>query len=156
VTDDWTDFLEALLQAGAKFLVVGAHAMAIHGVPRATQDIDVWVGTDKDNPDRVWVALAEFGAPLDDLGITLDDLRRPDVVVQLGLPPHRIDILTSINGVPDFEAAWRDRVEHSVRDVVVPFLGRSALIQAKRATGRHKDLGDLEALGELPSGTRGD
>ncbi len=149
MSEDWSDFLDALLRAGARFLVVGAHAVAIHGVPRGTQDIDVWIATDRDNIDRVWRALAEFGAPLADLGIELADLQRPGTIVQLGLPPNRIDLLTTISGVPDFEVAWRDRVEHSVRGTRIPFLGRSALIQNKRAAGRHKDLGDLEALGEL-------
>lgn len=148
MSEDWSEFLEALANAGARYLVVGAHAMAVHGVPRGTQDIDIWIGPDHDNVNRVWQALAAFGAPLRDLGITLADLRRPETVIQLGLPPNRIDLMTSISGVPDFEAAWRDRVEHPVRGSPIPFLGRAALIQSKRAAGRHKDLGDLEALGE--------
>lgn len=150
MNEDWTDFLGALLHAGARFMVVGAHAMAVHGVPRGTQDIDVWIATDHDNTDRVWRALAQFGAPLADLEISLEDLRRPGTVVQLGVPPNRIDILTTISGVPEFDMAWSDRIEHPVRGVPIPFLGRAALIQNKRAAGRHKDMGDLEALGELP------
>lgn len=150
MTDDWTDLLVGLLNAGARFLVIGAHAMAVHGVPRATQDLDVWVDSSPKNADRVWAALAAFGAPLTSLGIMPSDLRRSGTVIQLGLPPNRIDLLTSISGVPDFEKAWSDRVEHVMRDRRVPFLGRAALIENKHAAGRRKDLADLEALGELP------
>jgi hypothetical protein len=150
VTDDWADLLHALLDTGARFLVVGAHALAIHGVPRGTQDLDIWIDPTADNSERVWRGLAAFGAPLQSLQISLDDLQRPDTVIQLGLPPNRIDLLTTITGLPDFDRAWAGRVEHLVRGRSVSFLGRAALIENKRATGRRKDLGDLEALGELP------
>ena len=150
VTDDWIDFLFALLDAGARFLVVGAHAMAVHGVPRATQDLDVWVDPAGDNTERVWRALAAFGAPLAALEVSGEDLRAPDRVIQFGVPPNRVDVMTSISGVPDFGAAWNARAEHAVRGRAVPFLGRSAFIANKRASGRTKDLADLEALGELP------
>ena len=150
MTDDWIDILHALGSAGARFLIVGAHALAVHGVPRGTQDLDLWIDPRADNAERVWRALVEFGAPLGPLGVRLDDLQRPGTVVQLGLPPNRIDLLTSISGVADFEAAWGARVEHPVRGRPMPFLGRAALIDNKRAAGRRKDLGDLEALGELP------
>ncbi|MEO7856491.1 MAG: hypothetical protein ABIU76_05705 [Gemmatimonadaceae bacterium] len=92
-------------------------------------------------------ALASFGAPIDDLGISRDDFVRPDVVAQLGLPPYRIDILTSISGV-GFDAAWDDRVDGNVAGVDVPVLGRASFRKNKRASGRPKDLADLEALGE--------
>jgi hypothetical protein len=148
VTDDWVDFLHALLAAGARFLVVGAHAMAVHGVPRGTQDLDVWIDVRAENAERVWQALATFGAPLASLGLTHDDLQQPNTVIQLGLPPNRIDLLTTISGISDFDAAWDERAELEVRGQRVPFLGRATLVDNKRATGRHKDLGDLEALGE--------
>ena len=90
MTDDWADVLRALLSAGARFIVVGAHALAVHGVPRATQDLDVWVDPTLDNAAKVWSALAVFGAPLADLGITVEDFARPEVVIQVGLPPNRI------------------------------------------------------------------
>jgi hypothetical protein len=149
VTDDWVDFLHALLAAGARFLVVGAHALAVHGVPRGTQDLDVWIDTGTDNVERVWQALATFGAPLTSLGLTSDDLQQPNTVIQLGLPPNRIDLLTTITGISNFDTAWKGRTELEVRGQRVPFLGRVALVDNKRATGRHKDLGDLEALGEI-------
>ena len=150
MSDDWSDLLGAMIAAGARFLVVGAHAMAVHGVPRGTQDLDVWVEPTAANAQRVWRGLAGFGAPLDSLGVSLDDFQRPDTVVQLGLPPNRIDLLTSLSGVPDFAGAWAERVEHVFGGHPVPFLGRAALIATKRASGRRKDAADLEALGELP------
>jgi hypothetical protein len=147
VNEDFRDLLAAFLEAGVRFLVVGAHAMAVHGVPRATGDLDVWIALETGNADRAWSALVRFGAPLAAMGISPSDFGRPDQVVQVGLPPRRIDILTSISAV-SFEEAWRDRVTHDAAGLVLPFLGRAALIRNKRASGRAKDLADLEALGE--------
>jgi hypothetical protein len=149
VNPDFVDFLAALLAAEARFLVVGAHALAVHGVPRATGDIDVWIERSPANAACVWRALEAFGAPAAALGVRLGDLETPDLVIQIGLPPRRIDVLTGVSGV-DFEDAWHGRVVHRVTDLDVPFLGREALIRNKRASGRFKDLGDLEALGEDP------
>ncbi len=148
VTNDWFDFLSALLAARVRFLVVGAHALAAHGVPRATQDLDVWIEPTVENAQRVWSALGHFGAPADALGITESDLITPDTVVQFGVPPNRIDILTAISGVPLFSRAWDARIEHIIRGQTIPFLGKSDFVMNKRASGRHKDLGDIEALGE--------
>src|SRR5690606_25001568 len=131
------------------FLVVGAHAMAVHGVPRATGDLDVWIERTAANADKVWRALIEFGAPVEDLAVSRADLEAPGVVIQIGLPPRRIDILTDVTGV-DFERAWDERVVIELGGLAVPFLGRETLIRNKRATGRLKDLADLEALGEEP------
>jgi hypothetical protein len=146
VNDDFTDLLSALLAEGARFLVVGAHAMAVHGVPRATGDLDVWIAADAGNAGRVWNALVRFGAPVAALGFTRDDLTRRHQVLQIGLPPRRIDLLTSISGV-EFEPAWSRRVERSVAGISPPFIGRDDLILNKKATGRPKDLADLAALG---------
>jgi len=99
VNRDFRDLLAAFLEAGVRFLVVGAHAMAVHGVPRATGDLDVWIAPDPENADRAWSALAVFGAPLAATGVARADFGRPEQVVQVGLPPRRIDILTSISGV---------------------------------------------------------
>ena len=147
MNEDFRDLLAALLGTEARFLVVGAHAMAVHGVPRATGDIDVWIARDGDNVERVWSALTRFGAPVAAMGVSQGDLARPGMVVQIGLPPRRIDILTSISGV-EFEEAWPGRVTHEVDGLAVPFLGRAALVKNKRASGRTKDQVDLEALGE--------
>jgi hypothetical protein len=86
---DFADLLEALTGAGARFLVVGAHALAVHGVPRATGDLDIWIETSADNAERVWRALTIFGAPVESLKMTPEDFSRPDMVVQVGLPPLR-------------------------------------------------------------------
>jgi hypothetical protein len=126
--------------------VVGAHALSIHGVPRATVDLDVWTEPTPENANRVWRALAAFGAPLERLDIAESDFTLPDIVAQLGLPPNRIDILTGLSGVT-FAEAWPDRVEAEIDGIRVPFLGRDALIKNKRASGRKRDLGDIEALG---------
>jgi hypothetical protein len=147
MNEDWSDALLSLRAAGARFIVVGAHAMAVHGVPRATQDLDVWIEATEENVERVWQGLVEFGAPLHDMGVTRDDFVRPGTVVQIGLPPNRIDILTGISGVGDFAAAWKGRVERAVRGAPIAFLGREALLANKRAAGRLKDLADVEALG---------
>ncbi|MDQ8165591.1 MAG: hypothetical protein P3A28_07535, partial [Gemmatimonadota bacterium] len=125
MTNDWFDFLSALLVARVRFLVVGAHALAAHGVPRATQDLDVWIEPTPENAKRVWSALDHFGAPADALGITASDLTTPNTVVQFGVPPNRIDILTAISGVPQFSSAWDARIEHNVRGQPIPFLGKS-------------------------------
>ena len=145
VNQDFLDVLSALLRAGARFLVVGAHAMAAHGVPRATGDLDVWVDLTPDNADRVWQALLEFGAPLAALSVSKRDLEIPGQVIQIGLPPQRIDILTGVTGV-DFETAWMERIVHQIETLELPFIGREALLRNKRATGRAKDLADVEIL----------
>jgi hypothetical protein len=145
VNDDFRDLLRALVASKARFLVVGAHALAFHGVVRATLALDVWVEPTPENAKRVWAALAEFGAPLHALRVDAGDFTRPNALVQFGSPPNRIDILTTISGLK-FDAAWNDRVESEVDGVVIPFLGREHLIANKRAAGRKKDLVDAEAL----------
>lgn len=150
MTDDWIDMIRALLEAQARFLVVGAHALAVHGVPRGTQDLDILIDPVPENADRVWQALLIFGAPVASLGISKADLVEPGLVIQFGLPPNRIDFLTSISGIPEFDAAWRGRVDFELRGQIVPFIGRADLIANKRAAGRRKDLADIEALGEDP------
>jgi len=147
MVEDFRDLLAELVSADARFLVVGAHALGVHGVPRATVDLDIWIDPTPDNAKRIWAALAAFGAPLDALRVQEADFLRPDVVVQFGLPPYRIDILTGLSGI-SFREAWTDRIEDQFEDVRVPFLGRASLVRNKRASGRKKDLADLEALGE--------
>jgi hypothetical protein len=146
VITDFRDLLAALTAARVRFLVVGAHALAAHGVPRATGDLDVWIDPTIDNAARTWNALTEFGAPLEALGIQPEDLARPDQVVQLGLPPYRIDLLTSISGV-EFAEAWPHRLEGTLFEVPVAFIGRESFVRNKRATGRPKDLEDIRSLG---------
>lgn len=145
LNDDFRDLLACLREAEVAFVIVGAHALAAHGLPRATGDLDVLVRPDGDNARRVYRALAAFGAPLESHGVTVDDFAAPETVYQLGLPPRRIDLLTSISGVT-FEDAWSTRVTISVGGDEVAFLGRDALIANKRAAARPKDLADVAAL----------
>jgi hypothetical protein len=140
---DFVDLLRAFIAADVRFLVVGAYALAVHGRPRATGDLDVWVEATPENAPRVMQALTEFGAPLRDL--SEPDFARPGVTYQIGLPPGRIDILTELTGLT-FAEAWPDRVHRPFGDVEVDFIGRDAFIRNKRATGRTKDLADTEGL----------
>ena len=142
---DFVEMLAALRAAGAEYLVVGAHALAAHGRPRATGDLDLWVRPTAANAARVFQALETFGAPLHEL--TVADLQTPDVVFQIGVAPSRIDILTSLSGV-GFEEAWPSRVTVPISGLEVPVIGRDQLIANKRAAGRLRDLADLEELGE--------
>ena len=140
---DFVEMLDALSEAEAEYVVVGAHALAAHGLPRATGDLDILVRPTPQNADRVWSALVTFGAPLTEL--TRDDLAVPDNVFQMGVAPCRIDILTSISGV-DFDEVWRDRIVVKIDERPVPVIGRAALLANKRATGRPKDLADAAWL----------
>jgi hypothetical protein len=143
VNQDFHDLLSALCAAGARFLIVGAYAVSFHAEPRATGDLDVWVEPSPENAVKVLAALRRFGAPLHDL--TEADLSRPDVVFQIGVPPRRIDVLTSITGVT-FDDAWTDRREVAYGTVRCPVIGRDALIRNKTALGRPKDLLDVDLL----------
>ena len=142
---DLNELLALFVSRNVKFVVVGAHALAFHGVPRYTGDLDLLVEPDPGNADRILNALDSFG--FGGLGITREDFIEPDRVVQLGNAPSRVDILTSITGV-----SWKDAEENaaegSIGDTVVRFLGRRELVRNKRATGRTQDLADLERLGE--------
>ncbi len=136
---DFFDMLSALSAEGVDYLVVGAYALAAHGLPRATGDLDIWVRPTADNADRVQRALRAFGAPLFDL--TRDDLLRPDTVFQIGIVPGRIDLLTGVTGVT-FEEAWPSRIRVTLEGLVVPIIGFDELLRNKEATGRPQDLAD--------------
>lgn len=141
---DFVEMLSGLSAAGVEFLVVGAHALAAHGIPRATGDLDIWIRPTRENAERAHAALARFGAPLESL--TVEDLTEADVVFQIGVPPARIDILTSITAVTFDEARPHRLMAHVAPGLEVPFLGRDDLIKNKRAAGRPKDLGDVAWL----------
>lgn len=142
---DFLDILRALVETGVEFLVVGAHAMALHGVPRATGDLDILVRPTPGNARRVIQAVRAFGAPVEAHGVRPSDFEAPDTVYQIGLPPRRVDLMTSITGV-EFDEAWNSRQVVEIAGMAVPFLGRAALIRNKRAAGRDKDLVDLRLL----------
>jgi hypothetical protein len=139
------EMLSALFAAGAEFMVVGAHALAAHGLPRATGDLDIFVRATPENARRVMTALRAFGAPLFDL--TERDLSAPDTVFQVGLPPSRIDLLTSISGVA-FDEAWPRHVDVTLGTLIVPIIGRDDFVKNKKAAGRTKDLLDVQMLDE--------
>ena len=145
IPQDALDLLRAFCARDVRFLIVGAHALGYHGAPRATGDFDLFVEPSPDNARRVMAALEEFGAPLFDL--SLDDLSRPGVVFQMGVPPFRIDLNTELTGI-SFEEAWRDRVVDRAHGLELTVISRAAMIKNKRATGRPKDLLDLLLLGE--------
>ena len=140
---DFSDMLSALSGERAELLIVGAYALAAHGLPRATGALDLWVRPTRANAAAVWKALARFGAPLGDLSEA--DLCAPEVVFQIGQPPCRVDILTSIDGVA-FEEAWPRRRRIDIDGLDVPVLGREDLLKNKRASGRPQDLADVAWL----------
>ena len=145
MNEDFLDLLRALDSAGARFLIVGAHAVAAHGTPRATGDLDIWIEASAANAALVWRALADFGAPMAALGVAMDDLAQPGHVVQLGMPPRRIDLLTAIDGV-EFGSAWQRRFIAAVADQRLPFLSYDDLLRNKHSAARPKDLLDIELL----------
>lgn len=146
LTPDFRDMVAQFVEEGVQFLVVGAHALAIHGVPRATGDLDLFVAANPDNASRIWRALLKFGAPVQDLKFRQADFETEGEVHQLGQPPNRIDIMTGISGVR-FAEAWDARVVGKFEGRDVGFLSREHLIQNKSSTGRGKDRVDLEMLG---------
>ena len=152
VNSDFSDLLSAFNAEGVEYLVVGAHALAAHGHIRATKDMDVWTRPNLDNAPRVLRALASFGAPLHDL--SAQDLAGPGLIFQIGVPPVRIDVITSIDGV-EFAAAWQDRVVGNLGGVSVPVLSRHHLIANKKAAGRLQDLADVEWLEKAENSRRG-
>lgn len=135
--------LVALNDAEAEYLVVGAYAMAAHGCPRSTGDIDFWVRATPENAQRVWNALSSFGAPM--FQISVDELSTPDVVFQIGVAPQRIDVMTSISGV-EFEDAWPHRLIADLDGIRAGVIGRDQLLINKLASGRPKDTLDVEIL----------
>jgi hypothetical protein len=143
MNQDFLDLLRAFVAADVRFLVVGAYALGLHGRPRATGDLDVWIDPTADNAERVMRALEAFGAPM--AGISQADFARPGVTYQIGLPPRRIDVLTELTGLT-FAEAWPGRVRASFGGEHVDFIGRADFIRNKRQTGRLKDLADIEGL----------
>jgi hypothetical protein len=143
------DFRELLALFNAhhvEYLIVGGYALAFHGAPRFTGDLDIFVRPDPVNAQHILTALEAFGFA--SVGLTPGDFERPDQVVQLGVPPVRIDLITSITGV-SWDEAWAGRVPGRYGDTPVSYIGRAQFVANKRATGRTKDVADLEVLGEV-------
>lgn len=146
MSPDYVDMLSALCAEEVEFLIVGAFAVAAHGHPRYTGDIDFWVRATSENAQRLLRACQRFGAPLFDL--SLEDLVQPEMVFQIGLAPNRIDFLTSLADI-DFDEAWAERMTATMAGHRVAIVGKVHLIRSKRAAGRPKDLADLAALEAL-------
>ena len=140
---DLKEFIELLNSNGVDYVIVGAHALAYHGRPRLTKDIDIFINASAENADRMQSVLRQFGFHLS--GISREDFLAENRVIQLGVAPNRIDILTSLSGCT-FEEVWTGRVPAELGGVPVNFIGREQFLKNKRAAGRRQDLADVEAL----------
>jgi len=143
LNQDFKEFIESLNKNKVRYLVIGGYAVAFHGHPRYTKDIDIWIGMDRENAANIVKALAEFGFA--SLGLKEEDFTTPDQIIQLGYPPERIDILTTPPGV-NFEECYARRVETKMGGVLVNFIDVEDLKRNKKAAGRHQDLADVENL----------
>ncbi len=143
---DFRELLELFSVYRVEHLIVGGYALAFHGAPRFTGDLDIFVKPDASNAQRILAALKAFGFAA--MGLTQSDFENPDQVIQLGMPPVRIDLITSLTGV-SWDEAWAGRTAGTYGEVPVYYIGREQFIANKRATGRMKDLADLEMLGEI-------
>lgn len=143
LSKDFKEFVALLDRHGVEYLVVGGYAMAVHGRPRHTGDLDIWVGRTPENAGNLMAALQDFG--FGNLGLDVGDFLQPEQVVQLGYPPFRIDLLTDIDGVA-FEDAWPNRETVVIDGMPVYFVGLADLKANKRASGRPRDIDDLENL----------
>ena len=146
LNEDYKEMLQCLVDEGVSFLLVGAYALAAHGYPRATMDIDVWVMPSPDNAAATLKALRRFGAALH--GLSVDDLQKDDTIFQIGVAPRRIDIITGASGL-QFEEAFTRAVKVDIDGLEVHIPSVDDLIRNKRASGRTKDLADAEALDAL-------
>jgi hypothetical protein len=146
LNEDYREMLQALAGEKARFLLIGAYALAAHGYPRATMDIDLWVMPTRENAEAVLRALRRFGAPLHDL--TREDLERDGTIFQIGVAPRRIDIMTTASGLK-FDEAFAHAIPIMIEGLEVFVLSVADLIRNKRASGRTKDLADAEALENL-------
>lgn len=145
LTQDFREFVELLNKYEVRYLIVGGYAVAFHGHPRYTKDLDVWLEPTPENANRLLAALNEFG--FGSLGLTVEDFIHPGWVVQLGRPPNRIDLLTSVQAL-EFAICIRRKESLPVSGVDVPFVNREDLITNKRAVGRFQDLADIQQLSD--------
>ena len=146
LNEDYKDILHALSDENVRFLLVGAYALAAHGYPRATMDIDIWVMPSPENADAVLRALQRFGSSLQNL--TKEDLQKDGTIFQIGVAPRRIDIITAASGL-QFEPAYQHSIQLNIEEMEVRIPSIDDLILNKKATGRTKDLADIEILESL-------
>ena len=140
---DFKEFIQSLNDNQVRYLIVGGYAVALHGYPRYTKDLDIWIELNPDNAAKLIKALDQFG--FSSLGLRVEDFLEADQIVQLGYPPNRIDLITSMPGV-DFEGCFTSRVKVMIDDVLINFIDLENLKKNKRAVGRLQDLADLENL----------
>jgi hypothetical protein len=140
---DFREFIELLNENEVRYLVVGGYAVAFHGHPRYTKDLDVWIGLSPENANKILDALIKFG--FGSLGLKSEDFLESDQIIQLGYPPNRIDILTALKDM-NFEHCYKTRVEVEIRGLPINFIDIENLKKNKRATGRPQDLADVENL----------
>jgi hypothetical protein len=152
LNEDYRDMLRVLSEEKVKFILVGAYALAAHGYPRATMDIDIWVMPSPENADAVLRALSRFGAPLHNL--TKEDLLEDGTIFQIGVAPRRIDIITTASGL-QFETTYQNSIPVTIEGIEVRIPSIDDLILNKRAIGRTKDLADAEALESLKNSEQG-
>lgn len=143
---DFKEFIESLNANRVRYLVVGGYAMAAHGHPRYTKDLDVWIEVASDNADRIVQALTDFG--FGQLALKATDFLDEGAVIQLGYPPHRIDLLTAATGVR-FSDCYARKIRLPIEGIEADFIDIEGLLENKKATGRMQDLADVEALGQL-------
>lgn len=146
LNQDFKEFAASCNANGVRYLVVGGYAVAFHGHPRYTKDLDLWIEATPDNAARLVAALEQFG--FGSLKLIPADFLVPDRVIQLGYPPNRIDLLTTLVGV-DFDCCYAARIKVDLDGIALPVIDRENLKQNKRATGRLQDLADVEALGDF-------
>lgn len=140
---DFKEFFQLLNSHKVHYLVIGGYAVAYHGYPRATGDIDIWIATNPDNAKKTVQAIKEFGFA--DPDISEEIFLKEDQVIRMGVPPLRIELLTTISGV-DFKACYANRIDETIDEVEISFIDLEHLKQNKKASGRHIDLNDLEKL----------
>lgn len=145
LSQDFREFIKLLNANGVKYLVVGGYAVAMHGHPRYTKDIDIWIDNTPDNAEKMVAALGAFGFA--SLGLQASDFLEPDTIIQLGYPPNRIDILTTLSGL-SFSDCYPKKVEIEFEGIKVFFIDFENLIKNKRATSRAQDIADVENLEE--------
>ena len=143
LNQDFKEFIQSLNDNHVRYLVIGGYAIALHGYPRYTKDIDIWIEMSPDNAAKMVRALKQFG--FGSLGLKAADFLVPDQIIQLGYPPNRIDLMTTPPGV-DFETCYASRVRVVIDDVTVNFIDLENLKKSKKAAGRLQDLADLENL----------
>lgn len=142
---DFKEFIQSLNENDVKYLVIGGYAVALHGHPRYTKDIDIWVRGDIANAQKILKALEQFG--FGSLNITKEDFQDPEQVIQLGRPPRRIDLLNDLTGL-NFDECYPSRIHVQIDNITATFIDLDNLVKSKKASGRHSDLADLEKLGK--------